>query len=402
MKTSENKISVGSLLLRFWPCLAIIAVTIFYIGIASAAETRDTTNQVSKAASPKPLSAVLAPTKWQQVENTVDRGLAWIASQQAADGSFSTLPQCQPGVSSLCIMAFLSRGHQPGVGPYGKQIERAIDFVISCQMQDGMLCLVPPESTHMSGRASHTATYNHAISGLMLGEVYGQVSGLRAKATKQSIEKALKFTRQLQLRSKSEIDKGGWRYIRLNPSRVDSDISITGWQIMFLRSAKNAEFDVPQNYVEEATAYVHRLWESSSGGFHYRSGEPSNTKLSRGLVGAGILSLSLAGEHQSPQALSAGDWLLARPFNYVGESVGTGDRFFYGAYYCSQAAAQLGGRYWEGIYPHIADALLRGQLSDGSWPPEKTGDGAFGNTYTSAMAVLSLTPPYQLLPVYQR
>ena len=45
--------------------------------------------------------------------------LGWLATQQADDGSFPTLPQAQPAVTSLCVLAFLSRGHQPGLGPYG-------------------------------------------------------------------------------------------------------------------------------------------------------------------------------------------------------------------------------------------------------------------------------------------
>ena len=72
---------------------------------------------------------------------------------------------------------------------------------------------------------------------------------------------------------------------------------------------------------------------------------------------------------------------------------------------------QLGGRYWEQFFPSLADALLSGQSPDGSWPPEiRSGvpvagagsEAMFGNVYSSALAVLSLTPPYQLLPVYQR
>jgi hypothetical protein len=30
------------------------------------------------------------------------------------------------------------------------------------------------------------------------------------------------------------------------------------------------------------------------------------------------------------------------------------------------------------------------------------GDAIFGSTYTTAVAVLALTPAYQLLPIYQR
>jgi hypothetical protein len=126
------------------------------------------------------------------------------------------------------------------------------------------------------------------------------------------------------------------------------------------------------------------------------------------MVGAGILCLSLAGQHETPMALAAGDWLLAHRYKQFGDLASSSDRFFYGAYYSSQAMMQLGGRYWEQFFPQLAEVLLNSQTSDGSWPPEVGGYGptggeaVFGRVYSSALAVLSLTPPYQLLPVYQR
>jgi hypothetical protein len=85
------------------------------------------------------------------------------------------------------------------------------------------------------------------------------------------------------------------------------------------------------------------------------------------------------------------------------ENLGMNDRYFYSAYYCSQAAMQLGGRYWEGIFPPLMKSLLNAQSPDGSWPVElKSGDAIFSNVYTTSLAVLALTPPYQLLPVYQK
>ena len=72
------------------------------------------------------LKSALSPAQWKQMENCVDRALAWIASSQAADGSFPSLQPGQPAVTSLCVLAFLSRGHQPGFGPYGVQMNRAI------------------------------------------------------------------------------------------------------------------------------------------------------------------------------------------------------------------------------------------------------------------------------------
>jgi len=54
----------------------------------------------------------------------------------------------------------------------------------------------------------------------------------------------------------------------------------------------------------------------------------------------------------------------------------------------------------------MVEVLLKAQFPDGSWPPEQAletaGVSIFGNALSTALAVLSLTPPYQLLPVYQR
>lgn len=371
-----------------------------------ADEVSQLTNQFSAGAPANALAAALSAGQWKQMEGSVDRALAWIASQQDANGSFPTYPSGQPAVTSFCILAFLSRGHQPGLGPYGAQLNRAIDFVISCQMRDGLFSYQTPQPQHIRKEASQTAAYNHAIAGLMLGEVYGHVTGKRARGVKNAIAKALQFTRDLQTRSKANpLDQGGWRYLRFKGGfEPDSDLSVTAWQLMFLRSARNAEFPVPQAYVDEAVDFVKRCWDPEEGLFAYaRTANGGYFQTGRGMTGAGILSLSMAGQHQTPMARAAGDWLLAHPYAGFGEAIGGNDRYFYSTYYCSQAAMQLGGRYWKGIFPPLMESLLSAQSSDGSWPAEPDqGDGIFGNVYTTSIAVLALTPPYQLLPVYQK
>jgi len=351
------------------------------------------------------LAAALPPAEWARVEGCVDHALAWLATQQAVDGSFPTRPMAQPAVTSLCVLAFLSRGHQPGVGPYGAQLERAIDYVIACQKPDGLLCLETPEPFFNMHGPSYGGSYGHAIAGLMLSEVFGDVRGERSRKVKKAVQKALQYTFDLQVRHKKYInDKGGWRYVRIQPAPndADSDISVTGWQLMFLRSARNAEFKVPQKYIDDAMDYVHRTWNEQEGMFRYEVSAAQTDRYSRGTTASAIVSLALGGQHQSPQALTAGEWLLAHPFRTFGEQYGRADRFFYSTYYCSQAAAQLGGRYWTGIFPPIASILLKIQHPDGSFPLENRNDGVFGGCYSSSMAVLSLTPAYQILPVYQR
>ena len=360
-----------------------------------AAEPRSS----APAAESESLASALTPNQWKQVEESIDRALAWLARQQESDGSIDAPDSAQPAATSLTVMAFLSKGHVPGEGPYGKVLDKAIDFVLRCQQDDGLLAYSGGGGRSTSGK---TANYNHAIAGLMLTEVYGMTDRTRAARLKPAIVNAVRFTRRDQIKPKEYPgDQGGWRYL-YSETYGDSDLSVTAWQLMFLRSAKNAEFDIPKQYVDDAVGYVSRCWNPQMGVFFYKNAG-GERRWSRGMVGAGILSLAMAGQHDSQIAQHAGDWLLGNPFRGFGDKVGSGDRFFYSTYYCSQAMAQLGGRHWKGFFPSLAAVLVRGQQSNGSWPPEPNGsDRSFGNTYTTAMAILSLTPPLQLLPVYQR
>jgi Prenyltransferase and squalene oxidase repeat len=371
-------------------------VTALLLALASLVPSKSAPTSSSGAS--ESLASALTPQAWNLVEQSIDRALVWLAKQQEHDGSIDAPSSAQPAATSLTVMAFLSKGHLPGEGPYGRTLDKAIDFVLRCQQSDGMLAYAGSGSRG-NGK---TANYNHAIAGLMLTEIYGMTDRSRAAKLKPAIANALKFTRRDQTLPKAYPgDQGGWRYV-YSDSYGDSDLSVTAWQLMFLRSAKNAEFDVPKQYVDEAVGYVRRCWEESQGVFYYKK-SGSEFRWSRGMVGAGILCLAMAGQHDTTIAQRAGDWLLNYPFRGFGERIGSGDRFFYSTYYCSQAMAQLGGRHWKQFFPNLANVLLRSQQSSGEWPPEPYGgDRSYGNTYTTAMAVLSLTPPLQLLPVYQR
>jgi hypothetical protein len=353
-----------------------------------------------------PRMDVLTEEEWKRIRTSIDKALAFLATQQLSNGSFASDVAGQPAVTSLCVMAFLSAGHQPNDGPHGSLLAKAVDFALECQREDGLFSLGPTDSP-IAGNwngSTHAATYNHAITGLMLGEVYGQSSDEQSARIRPAIDRAIKYTRQLQERPKDyPIDLGGVRYIKdvaTGPGGGDADLSVTAWHLMFLRSTKNAGFDVPVEYVEEMLKFVQTCYEPSSGGFiysHYRGG----TYVTRGMTGAGMLSLFLSGRYNAEIEAGARKWILDHPFRPYGQGIRLHDRYHYAAYYCSQAALMVGGDFWEKFYPDLIAVMLENQNPDGSWPLEKQ-DEKFGHAYSTSLAVLAITPPYQLLPIYQR
>jgi hypothetical protein len=348
---------------------------------------------------------VLSPVQWRRVDSAVARALSWLAKQQQPDGSFQTLDSGQPAVTSLCTMAFIAHGHVPGKGQYGTQLERAADYILSCQKQNGLVTKVGPAGPTIDRQVTHEvgncAAYNHAISSLVLSEVYGMSPPDRARRLEAAIRKALAATLEMQAWQKSPTDQGGWRYIhRLD--EVDSDLSVTGWELMFLRSSRNAGFQVPTENVDEAVAFVRRSFDKRDGIFVYSLRRPSRT---RSMAGAGILALAHAGLHHTEEAQRAGDWLLAHGFEEYNSTIPgqSSDRYHYGLFNCCQAMYQLGGKYWEQFYPPAVEAVLANQQADGSWPVDSQyHDAPYGNAYSTALVVIMLGAPNQLLPIYQR
>ncbi len=363
----------------------------------------------------EPSSDVLSDSEWQRVDDAVERSLKWLANQQQRDGSFPTSPLGQPGVTSLCVMAFMANGHLPGDGPYGDQLSKAVGYISSCQKRNGLISLTAPNRPDLSRGVQHdvgvSASYNHAISALALGECYSTGRGIDSKELDKVITQAIETTLEIQqFRKRRKEDLGGWRYLNVTSDsmeRYDSDLSVTGWFLMSLRSAKNAGFDVPQSKIDDAVAYVRRCYHKEYGTYQIMA--TRHERLSRGMGGAGILALAHAGEHDDPEVRKAGDWILKYDFQVYNhnEDFDTAgwvdDRYHYSVFQCSQAMYQLGGRYWAEYFPPVVDVLLENQQADGSWSPESHFyDTRYGNAYTTSLVLLALGAPNQLLPIFQR
>ena len=197
------------------------------------------------------------------------KGLAFLADHQHDDGSFGSGGYSRNvAVCALAGMAFLSAGSTPGRGPYGKNVSRAVDFILDHIEDSGFISV--------AGSATHGPMYGHGFATMFLAETYGmtQRSDIREK-----LGKAVKLIIETQN------PEGGWRY---QPQRVDhADISVTICQVMALRAARNAGLQVPRETIDRCVDYVKRS-QNADGGFMYMiQGGPSDFPRSA----AGVVAL---------------------------------------------------------------------------------------------------------------
>ncbi len=327
-------------------------------------------------------------TKQQQrVDAAIVKALEFLADQQETNGAWKVNSLGEStAATSLAVMAFMAAGHVPAEGPYADHLDRGIAWVVDHQQPDGMI-------VH---RKSHGPLYSHGISTLMLAETVGMTQEPLATQSRQALARAVHLILKAQDVPKEKQHAGGWRY---QPTSRDSDLSVSGWQLLALRAAKNVGCDVPAQHIDRAVAYVKAcstapqppISEGARGFAYQPGGDPTPTR-----TGTGILALEICGAHRTPEAIAGAEYLLQKPLK------ATDHFFYYGAYYCCVGMFKVGGHYWENTRDQIVDILLEKQSSDGSWSAAYGGELSAGEVYTTCMAVLALAVEYQYLPIYQR
>lgn len=301
----------------------------------------------------------------------IERGLTALAGRQDGDGSFGSGGYSRNvAVAALAGMAFMSSGSTPERGPYGANVERAIDFILN-NMQESGFITVP-------GASSHGPMYGHGFATLFLSECYGMSP---RDNLRESLGKAV------NLIVNTQNSQGGWRY---QPQRRDADISVTIAQVMALRAARNAGFFVPRETIDRSIDYVKRSQNADSGFMYMLQGGQSAFPRSA----AGVVALYSAGIYEGPEIEKGLEYLiqfLPQSGDFNRES-----HYFYGHYYAVQAMWHTGGDYWAKWYPAIRDTLIARQSDDGTWMDSICVE------YGTAMACLILQMPNNYLPIFQR
>lgn len=342
-------------------------------------------------------------------EEAVEQALRWLATHQTAEGSWDAdahgagkvelteegldtrgaevrggIPgvQADSGVTALAILAFLGAGYTQEEGPYAEHVERAVNWMVKQQHEDGFL----------GGNATYYAqAYCHGMATYALAEAYGMRSDpTRPSPLREPLEKAIKYILDHQHPS-----DGGWRYRK----GETGDMSIFGWNMMALKSAEIAGLTIPEANRNLLIKFLRDRSLGQNNGlasYHPKFGTqgPTPTMTAEALFSKQMLGL----QRTNPASKEAIDYLM----NHL---PGREDLDFYYWYYGTLAVYQYGGEPFKRWNARVRDLLVDEQLSTGkdrgSWDPKDRWGGYGGRVYSTALNTLILEVYYRFLPLYQ-
>ncbi len=308
----------------------------------------------------------------------IEQGMQYLANNQRADGSFGGEMGNTTGIVAAGCMAWMVAGNLPGEGQYGKNVSKAVEYIISCQQASGFL---------FKGRDG--SMYHHGLATICLSEAWGQTRDKR-------IATALKKAVDLIIRSQN--NAGGWHY---QPGMPSYDLSVVVMQVMALRAAKDAGIAVPKETIDRALTLIETLRTPKDGeglsGFSYSGGGRTWST-----TAAGCASLLLCGDYKASALKDPLDYLVkARERK---EDVGS-PWFAYGHYYGIVAMYRAGGQggkfleYWKKWYPDVSRDIISKQAKSGA----NRGQFPLGyGCWSTGICCLMLGVPYRYLPIYQR
>jgi len=302
----------------------------------------------------------------------VNRALEWLARHQEPDGHWEGEKfggkNTDAGITGLATLAFLGNGDTERHGKYQKNVFRAVTWLIRQQRPDGSI-----GHGYQGGLG-----YHHAIAGLALAEAYGMG---KLKRTRAAAQKAIDYST-----GQHQSEYSGWRY----KARTPADMSVTGWFVMQLKSAKMAELAVNGKAFQGAVAFLEKCTHSRGnydGLVSYQPGRgPTPTMTAVGAVSRLFMNFKLS----DPLIAGATQNLLEHLPEWEGGNVN-----FYYWYYGTLAMFQVGGDRWKAWNPAMRNMLEERQRRgapdvDGSWDPVGAWCGRGGRVYSTAMGALCL------------
>ncbi len=323
-------------------------------------------NSARPAASPTPTI--------KDSEKSVKKALNWLVSKQNPEGYWEGT-QSKVAHTGLTVLCFLSYGVLPSDDTeWGRSLSKGLEWISKQSSENGDF-------------RDGDKMYGQAIAVLTLAEAYILT---KDKALATPLEPAVRFIEKAQ-----NPKSGGWRHQPYPSLQHKGDLSITGWVIMALYSAKKAGIRVAPSCLEKAKSFVDSLSAGKEGGLYgYTSNFPTASMTSVGMFCRQV-SEKISEDTQSESARHLATHLPSLDQKLRGS--GKYHYWFYGTY----ALYTFGGKDWKSWHNRIVPILIDKQESDGSWAPEGPRARHEGRVVTTAWATLSLSVYYRCLPMLQ-
>jgi hypothetical protein len=339
-----------------------------------------------------------------QGEAALERGLAWLAKNQGTEGNWGSNDL---GLVSMGALAFMSAGHAPGRGRYGRELDKALEFIISRSRPSGLLNISDAQRD----------MYNHGLATFVLGQAHGMATSKDRKLNRV-LDNALKLI------ANTQCEDGGWDY-RAARQHAGHDLSLVVMQAKALRSAVDSGLEVPPEVIDLAIKSV-RDHYSTRGGRGLPDTEqqklPGQFTYSKG-GGGGTIAMAAAGVVCLQEFGQYEDWRIGKNMEVIQAAIqetphsrsrdGSMPFDAYTLYYVGQALYQVGGESWKRSYPALRDYLVDSQVSDagnpnshGAWRDHGSRGGGRvggkdGELYATSVACFVLAIPNRYLPILQ-
>ena len=331
----------------------------------------------------------------EATENAVDKALRWLAYHQETDGhwdtkKFDSSQKTDTAMTGMALLAFAGAGHSEKIGKYADNVRRAVAWLKSKQQPSGLIYDSTDAGNHRG------IGYPHAIATLGLVEAAGMGHNADTKAAAQ---RAIDYATESHQQGEAS-DKLGWRY---HPKEA-GDLSVTGWFVMAMKSAKIAGLHVNPAAFEGAIKFLASVEYKDGGGdaaygashFGYKPGDEHAGSGYR-LTAIGTLVRQYCG-HAKEETQGSVSWFLSKGgvpnWGMNGEAV---DLYYW--YYGSMACFQQGGDSWKqwnvGMVKTLVDNQCKAGDENGSWPIVGAYSDEWGRVGQTALGALCLEVYYR-------
>ncbi len=344
-------------------------------------------------------------------ERAVEMGLDFLARHQLEDGRWSLHDlvggraghqnagagsmKTDTAATGLALLTFYGAGYTHSDGKYRLVVRRGLDQLLTNQESNG--CLYIPQDIES---AKNVRFYSHGIASIALCEAYGMT---RDKDLREPAQKAIDY-----IVASQHPNEGGWRY---SPGG-GSDTSVSGWQMMAMKSGELAGLKVPTQTYDKLRDWLDHAatpWGTPARyAYRPRSTEQNQAQPSLAMTAEGLLMQQYLGwQRDNPYLRDGAEYLKANLPNLGTPTLRTRDCYYW--YYATQVMFQMQGEYWtswnEALRPLLIDNQVQEGQFAGSWEPTGPTPDRWGphggRLYVTCMHLLMLEVYYRHLPLYR-